>query len=395
MSVTLALPDDAPHVLVVDDDRRLRQPRRRLSRAQRLSRHRRRLRRGGAGAAGRAWSSRLIVLDVMMPGENGFDFAESLRETSDIPILMLTARGEASDRVRGLEAGRRRLSRQALRAEGVAAADRLDPAPHPRAAAAAAGADEPALRFGPFLFFAERGELRRGEDVIRLTEREREILRLLGATPGVSVSREALAGAGGGAQERTVDVQINRLRRKLERDPANPHVSANRARRRLQAGGRRMTTIGATRGAFSYGRALWRSGARSLADLFPKGLYARSLLIVIMPMVLLQTGVAYLFMQRHWDLVTHRLSNAVARDVGAVIDLYRELPLGADDKRLREIASERFRMTVDLLPPQPTAAAAAAAVLRLARPADPRAAAGARRRSSNIPSGSTPSASPG
>ncbi len=114
-----------------------------------------------------------------------------------------------------------------------------------------------------------------------------------------------------------------------------------------------MTAIGYTRGAFSFGRSLWRSGARSLADLFPKGLYARSLLIVILPMVILQTGVAYLFMQRHWDLVTHRLSNAVARDVGAVVDLYRELPLGADDKRLREIASERFRMTVDLMPPQP------------------------------------------
>ena len=114
-----------------------------------------------------------------------------------------------------------------------------------------------------------------------------------------------------------------------------------------------MTAIGYTRGAFTYGRSLWRSGARSLADLFPKGLYARSLLIVILPMVLLQTGVAYLFMQRHWDLVTHRLSNAVARDVGAMVDLYRALPLGADDRMLREIGSERFRMSVDLLPRQP------------------------------------------
>jgi two-component system osmolarity sensor histidine kinase EnvZ len=114
-----------------------------------------------------------------------------------------------------------------------------------------------------------------------------------------------------------------------------------------------VTAIGYTRGAFVYGRWLWRSGARSLADLFPKGLYARSLLIVILPMVLLQTGVAYLFMQRQWDLVTHRLSNAVARDVGAIVDLYRAQPLGADDKRLREIASERFRMNADLLPPQP------------------------------------------
>jgi two-component system, OmpR family, osmolarity sensor histidine kinase EnvZ len=114
-----------------------------------------------------------------------------------------------------------------------------------------------------------------------------------------------------------------------------------------------LTAIGYTTGAFRLGRGLWRSGARSLAELFPKGLYARSLLIVILPMVLLQSGVAYVFMQRHWDLVTHRLSDAVARDVGAVIDLYRTLPLGADDKRLREIANDRFRMSVDLLPPQP------------------------------------------
>ena len=99
-------------------------------------------------------------------------------------------------------------------------------------------------------------------------------------------------------------------------------------------------------------RSLWRGFTRKIAAMMPKGLYARSLLIVILPMVLLQTGVAYLFMQRHWDLVTHRLSNAVARDVGAVVDLYRALPLGADDHRLREIAAERFRMSVDLMAPQ-------------------------------------------
>ena len=116
-----------------------------------------------------------------------------------------------------------------------------------------------------------------------------------------------------------------------------------------------MTAIGHTRlqGAVGFGRSLWRNGARSLADLFPKGLYARSLLIVILPMVLLQVGVAYLFMQRHWDLVTHRLSNAVARDVGAIVDLYRAMPLGEDDKRLREIAAERFRINVEMLPAQP------------------------------------------
>jgi len=107
------------------------------------------------------------------------------------------------------------------------------------------------------------------------------------------------------------------------------------------------------REALSRGRGSWRRGTRSVADLLPKGLYARSLLIVIVPMVLLQTAVAYVFMQRHGELVTHRLSAAVARDVGAMVDLYRDLPRGADDTRLRAVAAERLRMDVELMPPQP------------------------------------------
>jgi two-component system osmolarity sensor histidine kinase EnvZ len=106
------------------------------------------------------------------------------------------------------------------------------------------------------------------------------------------------------------------------------------------------------RGEIGRARAVWRGGARSIANLLPKGLYARSLLIVILPMVLLQAAVAYVFLQRHWDLVAHRLSAAVARDVGAIADLYRDLPLGADDAKLRAIAAERFRMNVELMPPQ-------------------------------------------
>jgi two-component system phosphate regulon response regulator OmpR len=220
MSATAELPDDAPHALVVDDDRRLRQ-----LVASYLGRNGYRVTAVATAAEASArlatLSFEIIVLDVMMPGENGFDFAERLRETSDIPILMLTARGEASDRVRGLEAGvddylakpyepkelLLRIGSILRRTRGVAQA---------------LSADEPGLRFGPFLFLPQRGELRRGDAAVRITEREREILKLLAATPGVSVSREALSGAGGGAQERTIDVQINRLRRKLEVDPANP-----------------------------------------------------------------------------------------------------------------------------------------------------------------------------
>ena len=100
-------------------------------------------------------------------------------------------------------------------------------------------------------------------------------------------------------------------------------------------------------------RRTWRTGARGLADILPKGLYARSLLIVIVPMVLLQTAVAYVFMERHWELVTHRLSGAVARDVGAMVDLYSAIPPGGDDKRLRAIAGERFRMDVEVMPAGP------------------------------------------
>ena len=107
-----------------------------------------------------------------------------------------------------------------------------------------------------------------------------------------------------------------------------------------------------TLSALSRLRQDWRWGARGLADLLPKGLYARSLLIVIVPMVLLQTAVAYVFMERHWEIVTHRLSAAVARDVGAMVDLYAGLPPGTDDPKLHAIAA-RFHMDVDSLPPGP------------------------------------------
>jgi two-component system phosphate regulon response regulator OmpR len=78
------------------------------------------------------------------------------------------------------------------------------------------------VRFGPFVYHLTRGELRHGEEIIRLTDREREMLRILAATPGETVARLALAGNGGSVSERAVDVQVNRLRRKIERNPANP-----------------------------------------------------------------------------------------------------------------------------------------------------------------------------
>ncbi len=211
------LPDEAPHVLVVDDDRRLRELLARYLTDQGF-----RVTAAASAAEARARAQSVVfdamVLDVMMPGENGFDYARSVRETSRVPILMLTARSNPNDRVMGLEIGAddylpkpfepRELT---LRLNNI-----IKRGVRPRAASAEA------VTFGPFAFRIDRGELRRDDELIRITEREREILTILATAGGANVEREQLAGPGGAAAERTVDVQINRLRRKTEVDPANP-----------------------------------------------------------------------------------------------------------------------------------------------------------------------------
>lgn len=220
MSAPVAsLSDDAPHLLVVDDDRRIRDL---LSRY--LAREGFRVTTAENAAEARAkldgLSFDLLVLDVMMPGESGFDLARAIRASSAVPILMLTARDESQDRIQGLELGAddyvtkpfeaRELS---LRITNIL--KRQQPAPAQPAES---------LKFGEFIFHVARGELRRGEDVVHLTDRERDMLRVLAATPGETVPRLALAGNGAGANERAVDVQVNRLRRKIERDPAHPLI---------------------------------------------------------------------------------------------------------------------------------------------------------------------------
>jgi two-component system phosphate regulon response regulator OmpR len=135
---------------------------------------------------------------------------------------MLTARSDAADRVTGLEIGADDyLSKPfeprelLLRLGNIL--KRTVPATGPT------NGDVPdVIHFGPFSYRFDRGELRREDDIVRITEREREILTLLGSRAGDNVPREELSGNGVAANERTVDVQINRLRRKIEVDPANP-----------------------------------------------------------------------------------------------------------------------------------------------------------------------------
>ena len=111
----------------------------------------------------------------------------------------------------------------------------------------------------------------------------------------------------------------------------------------------------------------WRRFTRWLNSFMPKGLYARALLIIILPMVILQSVVAFVFMERHWNVVTQRLSAGVVQDIAALIDIYRGYPQDADQAQIRRIAQERLGLVVDFLPHQRNAAAGAEAVFLAAR----------------------------
>ncbi|MEX0591548.1 MAG: response regulator transcription factor [Xanthobacteraceae bacterium] len=210
-------PDNAPHLLLVDDDRRIL-----VLLSRYLADHGFRVTTASSAAEARArlggLSFDLLVLDVMMPGESGLDLARSIRESSDVPILMLTARTEAVDRIAGLEIG----------------ADDYVPKPfEPRELLLRIGnilrrSEQPdsrtieAVRFGDFEFQLANGDLTRAGKPVRITDREREMLRVLSARAGETVPRQALAAPGINSSERAVDVQINRLRRKIERNPTDP-----------------------------------------------------------------------------------------------------------------------------------------------------------------------------
>ncbi len=208
--------DDAPHVLIVDDDRRIRELLKRF-----LSENGYRVtvaeHAGEARARLEGLAFDLIVLDVMMPGENGFDFATSVRRTSNVPILMLTARGDASDRIDGLERGvddylaKPFEPRELLLRVGTILR---------RTRSARGETASGALTFGDCEFNPQRGELRRDGQLVRLTTREVQLLRIFAAHPGQTISRLDLCE--NEAAERSIDVQINRLRRKVEDDPRNP-----------------------------------------------------------------------------------------------------------------------------------------------------------------------------
>ncbi len=209
--------DRPPHLLLVDDDDRIRELLKRY-----LTQAGARVSAASDAAAARrliaAMDFDLLILDVMMPVEDGFSLAESVRRTSKVPIVLLTARGMPEDRIRGLSIG----------------ADDYVPKPFEpaeltlrinailRRTIANRGEAPEIVTFGAFAFNSARGELTRDSAPMRLTEAEVSLLRVLAARPGEVVSREDLARRTGAGLERSVDVQVTRLRRKIEIDARAP-----------------------------------------------------------------------------------------------------------------------------------------------------------------------------
>lgn len=161
------------------------------------------------------YSIDLMILDVMMPGKSGIEFAEEIRKERSLPILMLTALGESDDRIRGLEAGvddylvkpfeprelklriENILGRRQKKRRGI-------------------------IKFGNFSYNLDNGDLTKNGKYISLTTSEMRLITILAESLGVAVMREEISRKMHGVSERSIDVQITRLRRKIEPDPKKP-----------------------------------------------------------------------------------------------------------------------------------------------------------------------------
>ena len=205
------------HILVVDDDRRLRDLLSlylvdngfRVTTAADAAQARARM---------QGLDFDLLVLDLMMPGENGLDFAQSLRGKSAVPILMLTAMGETEDRIKGLERGADDyLPKPFEPRELVLRIRNILQRTDPRRVTAGT------IAFGDCHFDLDREELTRNGRLVRLTTTEADLLKSLARRAGETLNREELRYASGEASsDRAIDVQVARLRRKIEPEPKLP-----------------------------------------------------------------------------------------------------------------------------------------------------------------------------
>ncbi len=208
------------HILVVDDDTRLRDLLRRF-----LAEHGFRISTAANAAEARRRLETLIfdliVLDVMMPGESGLELTESLRRSSTVPILLLTARGESENRIDGLERGADDYLAKPFEPRELVARIRSIlrrvPGPLP--------AQTPPIEIslGACRYDLQREELVSPTGPIRLTSAETRLLQVLASSPGQMISREELTQRSQfNGNVRAIDVQVTRLRRKIEPDPRQP-----------------------------------------------------------------------------------------------------------------------------------------------------------------------------
>ena len=211
------------HLLIVDDDERIRTLLQKflmrngfLVTSARDAAHARRVLSG--------LDFDLIVMDVMMPGEDGLSLCRGLRETLATPILLLTAKGETDARIEGLEAGADDYLAKPFEPKELLL--RINAILRRVPDIAPEEAQPKILTLGPIRYDMERGEMWQGEELVRLTATEMQLMKLFSAKPGEAISRaqlvEDLGRDRGQAQERAVDVQITRLRRKIEVNPKQP-----------------------------------------------------------------------------------------------------------------------------------------------------------------------------
>jgi two-component system, OmpR family, phosphate regulon response regulator OmpR len=209
---------EKPHILVVDDDRRLRELLQKFLLDQGFAVT---VARDAEDARSRLMTFQFdaLILDIMMPGESGLELTEALRENNHVPILLLSAKGEAEDRILGLEKG----------------ADDYLPKPfEPRELVARlrsilrrreqpSGVISGLFNFGSFTFDLAKNELRQEDELIRLAPGEVTLLSTFAQRPGDPISRDELSDmVGTPGNLRSIDVQVARLRRKIEDDPRFP-----------------------------------------------------------------------------------------------------------------------------------------------------------------------------
>lgn len=207
---------EAKHLLIVDDDDRIRDLLKRF-----LAMGGYKITAAADAAAARklfqTFSFDLTILDIMMPGEDGLSLLSALREEgNETPVLLLTARGNSEDRIEGLRLGADDYLPKPFEPEElalrVAAILRRTHVPEPPSEVEMSG----------LVFDAQKGILNGPEGPIRLTDGELQLLTMMAAQPGEAFRREHLAERASNGSERSVDVQVTRLRKKIEPDPKNP-----------------------------------------------------------------------------------------------------------------------------------------------------------------------------